>query len=592
MAHRGPDGVGAYWSRDGKVGLAHLRLAIVDISPLGAQPMESTDGRIVITYNGEIYNHLALKAELSALGHKFGSTSDTEVLLAAYRQWGLDFLDRIEGMFAFALHDVDAGRLLLARDRAGEKPLFYRLQDGELRFSSELKGMFADPAFSRVIDPEALDCYLAFGYVPGERCILRDVAKLPAAHAMLFDLASGDLKVWPYWTLPPLQGGPYDEQALVERLELLLGDAVSRQMVADVPVGLLLSGGVDSSLITAFAARSASRVRTFTVGFKRYGDFDETPHAQLVASHFDTDHTVLEADDVGPDLLTRLARQYDEPIVDSSMIPTMLVTEQIRRHCTVALGGDGGDELFGGYHSASAAAALQAQLGAIPLWPRRQAARLAGLMPVAMKGRTRLRMLGTDISCEIPPVAIHFDQAQRCRLMAGQGEWVPVAEGIRAARTPIEADAVQRMTRFDFENYMAEDILVKVDRASMLNSLEVRSPFLDRGVVDFAYGQVPTNLKATPSARKIILRRLAKKILPPQFDSMRKQGFGIPLNHWLRQAAWRDRFEELLYDDGCIFARREIEALFRGLDGGRPVKEHLFALALFELWRREYCTNF
>lgn len=592
MAHRGPDGAGVYWSEDGKVGFGHLRLAIIDTSPLGAQPMASPDGRVMITYNGEVYNHLELKAELSALGHEFRSTSDTEVVLAAYRQWGLGFLERIDGMFALGLHDIAAGRVLLARDRAGEKPLFYRLQDGELRFSSELKGMLADPAFSRVIDPAALDCYLAFGYVPGDRCILKDVAKLPAAHAMLFDLADGEAKIWPYWKLPPLQPGSLDDVALVDRLERLLEDAVRRQVVADVPVGLLLSGGVDSSLITALAARGTGTVRTYTVGFKQYGDFDETPHAQLVASHFGTDHTVLEADDVGPDLLTRLARQYDEPLIDSSMIPTFVVSEQIRRHCTVALGGDGGDELFGGYHSASAAAALQAQLGGFPVWPRRQAARLADLMPAGMKGRTRLRMLGTDMSRELPPVACHFDRAQRRRLMVRQGHWPLVAEGVRAARTPTEDDAVQRMTRFDFENYMAEDILVKVDRAAMLNSLEVRSPFLDRRVIEFAYGEVPSRLKATPSARKIILRKLAKKVLPPQFDSIRKQGFGIPINHWLKQGAWRQRFEELLYDQGCIFARPEIEALFRGLDAGRPVKEPLFGLALFELWRREYGATF
>lgn len=588
MAHRGPDGAGVWWSDDGKVGFGHVRLAIVDLSPLGAQPMSTPDERVTICYNGEVYNHLDLKQELVALGHVFRSTSDTEVILAAYRQWDLDFLDRIEGMFALALHDADRGRVVLARDRAGEKPLFYRLSDGELRFSSELKGLMADPALPRVIDREAMDCYLAFGYIPGSRCILKDVAKLPAAHMLLFDLKADDAQIRAYWTLPDYRETGLNDAERVERLEYLLEDSVRRQMVADVPVGLLLSGGVDSSLITALAARRGKRVRTYTVGFKRFGDYDETPHAELIARHFGTDHTVLEADEVGPDLLIRLARQYDEPIIDSSMIPTFLVTEQIRRHCAVALGGDGGDELFGGYYSASAAARLQTQLNGIPLWPRRQLARLAYLMPAGMRGRVRLQLIGADMACELPPVACHFDRGQRRRVMSVVMGWPLIAEDMRAARTPQQAEAVQRMTRYDFQNYMTEDILVKVDRASMLNSLEVRSPFLDRRVIDFAFGEVPTHQKATPSARKIILRELAQRLLPAEFDRIRKQGFGIPINHWLSAGPWRTLFEDVLFDSACLFARGEIQTLFRGLDAGRSVKESLFGLTLFELWRREY----
>jgi asparagine synthase (glutamine-hydrolysing) len=588
MSHRGPDGVGLWTSPDGKVHFGHVRLAIVDLSPLGAQPMSSPDHRVTITYNGEIYNHLELRSELEARGHVFKSSSDTEVILAAYREWGLEFLDRIEGMFALALYDADQGHLLLARDRAGEKPLFYTLTGQELRFSSELKGLFADAAMPRKINREAMDCFLAFGYAPGELCIVDGVRKLPAGTALLFDLVSGASRTWAYWTAPVFQETGEDDQSRVDRLEHLLEDAVRRQMVADVPVGLLLSGGVDSSLITALAARSSGRVRTYTVGFTQFGDFDETPHAERVARHFGTDHTVLEADEVKPDLLARLARQYDEPIIDSSMIPTLLVSEQIRRHCAVALGGDGGDELFGGYHSASMVARLEAQLSGVPLWPRQQAAKLASLLPPGMKGRARLKMWGSDITHGLPPLAYHFDLPLRRRLLAAYGDWPFIAETVRAQRTPNGADVVQRMTRYDFANYMAEDILVKVDRAAMLNSLEVRSPFLDRRVIDFAFGSVPSRQKANPAARKIILRQLAERVLPPDFDRTRKQGFGIPLNHWLKQGPWRELFEDVLYDPSCSFSRVEVGKLFRGLDAGRPVKELLFGLALFELWRREY----
>lgn len=588
LAHRGPDDVGEYWSTEGRVGFGHRRLSIVDLSPSGHQPMASADGQVWIVYNGEIYNHIALRDELVGKGHAFRSTSDTEVVLAAYREWGLDFLDKIEGMYALALYDSQMERVLLARDRAGEKPLFYRRTDGQIRFASELKALLQDRALSREIDPEALDCYLALGYVPGERCILSGFSKLPAGHALLFELKDGSHRIWPYWQLPAFNaekaGG---ELELTERLETLLEDAVRRQLIADVPVGLLLSGGVDSSLITALAVRGGGTLKTYTVGFRQFPDYDETHHASFVAGRFGTDHTTLEADEVGPGIMTGLARQYDEPIIDSSMIPTYLVTQQIRKHCKVALGGDGGDELFGGYHSASRVALLQQRLRHVPLGPRRAVSRAAlRLMPSGMKGRALLGMLGTDMERSLPHIAVHFGEHARRRLMGS--DWVLRAEEVRAARIPQERDAVQRMTRFDFANYMAEDILVKVDRAAMLNSLEIRSPFLDRRVVEFAFGAVPSVLKATPNARKILLRKLAARILPEGFDAARKQGFGIPINHWLKEGVWRRHFEELLFDPGCIFERSEVERLFGALDRGRPVKEQLFGLGLFEHWRRGF----
>jgi len=587
MAHRGPDDAGTYWSPDGRIGLAHRRLSIVDLSPLGHQPMGSPDGALQLTYNGEIYNHQQLRRELEGLGHQFRSTSDTEVVLAAYRQWGRDFLSHLDGMFALALFDAERDHLLLARDRAGEKPLFYRLKGGELRFASELKGLFADPDFDRTVDSAALDCYLALGYVPAERCMIAGVAKLPPAHAMEFDCARGSTRLWRYWNMPAYQGGSSpDPENLVTELETILEAAVRRQLVADVPVGLLLSGGTDSSLITALAVRGGGRLKTYTVGFPQFADYDESKHAALIANHFGTDHTVLNADEVQPDILPRLARQYDEPIIDSSMIPTYLVSKEIRQYCKVAIGGDGGDELFGGYNSASYMARLQQLLSWAPLWPRKLlAAAATQLMPVGQRGRLWLRAGGTDVRRGLPPV-IHFEELSRPRLLGPQ--WQTVAEKIRERRIPREFNAVERMTRFDFANYMAEDILVKVDRASMLTSLEIRAPFLDRTVIEFAYREVPPTLKATPHLRKILLRKLAARILPPSFNSARKQGFTIPLERWLHSGPWRRHFEEILFDPGCTFSRREVEQLFRRLDKGRIVREQLFGLVLFEHWRREY----
>ncbi len=592
MAHRGPDDKGEYWSEDGRVGLGHRRLSIIDLSSAGHQPMRTSDGQTCITFNGEIYNYIELKRELETFGHEFQSSSDTEVILAAYRQWGNDCLCRLQGMFAFAIYDRQAAAIFLARDRAGEKPLFYRYASGELRFASELKALMADPAMPRRVSRVALDCYLAMGYVAGEHSILDGLNKLPAAHALLFNTETGALRIWRYWDIPDSipDRAQASEEDLVDRLESLLTEAVRRQLVADVPVGLLLSGGVDSSLITALAVRSGIQPRTFTVGFRAFPQFDETQHARLIAEHFCTDHTVLEAGEVRPELLLKLARQYDEPMVDPSMIPTYLVSEQISQYCKVALGGDGGDELFGGYHSASCVAALQQRYSGIPGIAREASASLAVSLPNGSKGREFLAQIGADMTCDVPPFAPQFDRATRKRLLADHGEWTTVAEDIRQMRVPLTPDPVQRVTRFDFANYMVEDILVKVDRASMLNSLEVRSPFLDVPVIEFAFGKVPSHLKATPTDRKIILKKLASRVLPKDFDKKRKQGFGVPLDSWLRAGPWRRLFEEVLLDPGATFKRREVERLFRGLEAHRCVHNQLFSLALFELWRRHYAV--
>ncbi len=284
MTHRGPDDAGEWWSNDGRVGLAHRRLSILDLSPAGHQPMRDELRGLTIVFNGEIYNFRELRAELEQRGYGFRTSSDTEVLLAAYDVWGTECLSKLNGMFAFALYDARRQTVFLARDRAGEKPLFYHLAQGTLHFASELKVLLADPSLPRRINPDSLDCYLAMGYVPGERCILQGYNKLPPAHALSFDLQRGTAKVWRYWQVPDLTpeaaAGQVDELGLLDELEALLEDSVRRQLVADVPVGVLLSGGVDSSLITAMAVRASNKVKTFTIGFPGHGSLDETEHAR------------------------------------------------------------------------------------------------------------------------------------------------------------------------------------------------------------------------------------------------------------------------------------------------------------------------
>lgn len=595
IVHRGPDDSGEWWADDSRVGLGHRRLSIIDLSSLAHQPMYRGDWGLTVVFNGEIYNYQEIKLELCSLGFTFHSHSDTEVLMAAYSAWGGGCLTRLNGMFAFALYDAKQQQLVLARDRAGEKPLFYRLENSRLQFASELKALLSNPANPRSIDAEALDFYLAMGYVPGERCMLQGYDKLPPAHALRFDLQSGQAQVWRYWQLPEFAAGQgaLDETALLDELETLLEDAVRGQMVADVPVGVLLSGGVDSSLVTAMAVRASSQVQTFTIGFPGHGKLDETEHARLIARHFGTRHTELMAEDASVELLPRLARQFDEPMVDSSMIPTFLVSQLVRQHCTVALGGDGGDELFGGYPHYSRLQWMQQKLGWIPYALRRGFALSAEkCLPVGFKGRNWAQGLGEDFDNGLPLIASCFDATTRKRLMQARADWPLVAEAARKERVPANPDLLQRATRMDFSNYLAEDILVKVDRASMLSSLELRAPLLDYRLIEFAFGKVPSRLKATSTERKIMLKRLTARLLPPEFDRQRKQGFSIPLGEWLKGGAFGKLFNEVLHDPHCSFDVGTVDSLLRGQGKGRSNGERLFALVLFELWRREYKVTF
>ncbi len=591
LRHRGPDDAGEWWSADGRVGFGHRRLAILDLSAAGHQPMLSADGALALTFNGEIYNFAELRAELTERGVRFRGHSDTEVVLAAYQAWGLDCLDRLRGMFAFALYDLAERRLVLARDRAGEKPLFYRLAGGRLHFASELKALFADPALPRVLDPGALDAYLAFGYVPGSACLVDGMAKLAPGSVLTFDLESGRSSVNRYWALPAPPTAAASPDDLAAELEGLLATAVSEQLVADVPVGVLLSGGIDSSLVVALAARASRRpVRTFTISFPGHGAFDEAPYARLVADHFGTEHHELVAESASLDLLPALVHQYDEPIADSSMLPTFLVSRLIRPHCTVALGGDGGDELFGGYHLYQVGLAQDRVRRWLPSPVRHLIGRSAAQLPVGFRGRTYLQTVGLDPLEAVARSGLYLDAATRRRLSPLLAAARPDAPGerYRARAAAAVGGTLQRLTRADFASYLPDDILVKVDRASMLASLEVRAPFLDRRIVEFAFGRVPDRYRASVRHRKILPRLLAERVLPPTLDLSRKRGFSIPLAAWLR-GEWGARITDALRAaPSALFAPAGVERLLEGQRRGLHNGQRLFALAFLALWREEH----
>jgi asparagine synthase (glutamine-hydrolysing) len=580
LDHRGPDDRGLWVDPEGRVALGHRRLSVVDLSPHGHQPMASVDGRWVLAYNGEIYNFPVLRRRLAAEGLAFRGDSDTEVLLGAVQQWGLDAaLEASEGMFAFALWDRHRRELHLTRDRFGEKPLYYGWSGGLLVFASELKALCALPGFAAELDRESVALFLRHNCIPAPHTVYRGVAKLRPGHLVTVDAAASPGELPPcraYWSASeaveearhrPLDGPPGD---LADRVESALADAVAARMVADVPVGAFLSGGIDSSLVVALMQQAASRpVRTFTVGFAERG-YDESAEAAAVAAHLGTDHTALRVSEGdAAEVIPRLSEIWDEPFADISQIPVFLVSRLARTQVTVALSGDGGDELFAGYNRHAWLERLWRQGSALPDPVRRAAgatlarlppglvegaARATGLLPVRWQVRnpsTKVAKVAKVLSASGPDDAYvsltsHWDRADEM-VVGGDGcggatGWGP---GPSADVPPPSLEGITaRMLWSDTTGYLPDDILTKVDRAAMANSLETRVPFLDRGVFDVAW-RLPMEVKLHDGATKWILRQVLYRHVPAPLFERPKMGFGLPIGAWLR-GPLRPWAEELL----------------------------------------------
>ncbi len=579
LEHRGPDDRGLWVDPGGRIALGHRRLSVVDISPQGHQPMVSADGRWVLAYNGEIYNFPALRRRLTAAGLAFRGDSDTEVLLGAVQEWGLDAaLEASEGMFAFALWDRHRGELHLARDRFGEKPLFYGWTGGLLAFASELKALRALPGFTAELDRRAVALFLRHNCIPAPRTVYRGVAKLLPGHLVTVDASApsgAPLRCRAYWSAAgavedarrlPMDGPP---EILADRVESTLSDAVAARMVADVPVGAFLSGGIDSSLVVALMQQTAPRpVRTFTVGFAERA-YDESSEAAAVAAHLGTDHTQLRvSDEDAAEVIPRLPEIWDEPFADISQIPVFLVSRLARTQVTVALSGDGGDELFAGYNRHAWLERLWRHGSTLPDPMRRAAgaalsrlppglvdgaARATDLLPVRWQVRnpsTKVAKVAKVLAAAGPEDAYvaltsHWDLADGM-VAGGEG---PDGHGFRGdpvdlVPPPSLTGITARMLWSDTVGYLPDDILTKVDRAAMANSLETRVPFLDRGVFDLAW-RLPMEVKLHQGATKWILRQVLGRHVPAPLFERPKMGFGLPIGAWLR-GPLRPWAEELL----------------------------------------------
>ena len=599
LRHRGPDSEGRYL--DGSLGLAHRRLSIIDVDT-GNQPMSNEDGSVWITYNGEVYNFQELRRELEAVGHSFKSRSDTEVIIHLYEEMGPRCVERLRGMFAFAIWDAKNRRLMLARDRLGIKPLYYQVDDSSLIFASELKAILATGRVRRDINMAAFHAYLNRDYIPSPYTIFDGVHKLPPAHILIFE--DGTYRLEKYWsiTYDDEKRREYHSSSLEEyseQLESLLLASVSLHMISDVPIGVFLSGGVDSSTIAAMMARNTEEpIKTFSIGTTE-DDSSELNYARMVAKHLGTDHHEFIVEPDAVKILPELIAAFDEPFADSSAIPTYYVSQMASQHVKVCLSGDGGDELFAGY-SWYRMWSREEWILSIPWWLRQGLfGALHKAWPDQLRGKSHLFTLTSKNRADhYASTKMSFPPWDLRHLLSAD-----LQDAFRSATYPDnmvvhaqEADSLDyigAMQHVDLMTYLPEDLLVKVDRASMMHGLEVRVPFLDHELIQFA-ATMPTKYKIRDGESKFILKRLLSKYVPSEAIYRPKMGFSIPLQKWFRNGL-ADYAKEILLDrqthDRGFFETGYLERLLERQQSGhkyaKATADQIWSLLVFELWCRQ-----
>ena len=597
LAHRGPDGQGIFV--EGPIGLGHRRLAILDLSDAGRQPMSNAEGDLCITFNGEIYNFLELRADLERRGHRFRSGTDTEVLLASYRQWGIGSLERLRGMFAFAIWDRTAQTLFIARDRLGKKPLCYWLDDDGLAFASEPKAFLADPGFEPQPDLDAVSHYLSYQYVPNPSSAFKDVRKLPPACYMI--VSPGRVRTERYWELRYNPKRQMKEDAACEELLARLTDAVRLRLISDVPLGAFLSGGIDSSAIVALMAAQGGRVKTFSIGFDEE-EYNELPYARAIVERYSTDHHEFVVRPDARDIFPKLVWHYNEPFADPSAIATYYLSELTRRHVTVALNGDAGDENFAGYTRYMPAGGLTRVCEGLPAKARQMAHVLASALPSSnrsdgwvSRGRNWTGRLAMSVQERYACGMMQFPPSLKSNLCTPDFTMATGRDSrdilLDEFRRTDASHRVDMLLHADVNRYLPDALLVKVDIASMAHGLEARSPLLDHEFMEFA-ATLPADFKLRGSTTKYIFKRAVRPLLPPQLIDRPKKGFSVPLDRW-----FRGELKEMAY--GLLLDRRSIErGYFHAHMITRLLDEHvryvhdwadqLWNLLMLELWHRTF----
>jgi asparagine synthase (glutamine-hydrolysing) len=595
IVHRGPDDEGIYTR--GRVGLGMRRLSIIDLSG-GHQPIHNEDKTIWIVFNGEIYNFGDLRQGLEARGHTFYTHTDTEVIVHLYEEMGADCVTQLRGMFAIALYDERRQSLLLARDRIGKKPLYYALDRGRLYFASEIKAILAAAPHLAEVNPEGVLQFFYFGYISDPHSVFQQIAKLPSGH--LAEYRNGEIKVRQYWDLPAY--GTYDpgsDDACLEEMEQKLAEAVKIRLISDVPLGALLSGGVDSSIVVALMARaSSSPVKTFSIGFKKQ-DFNEAEYARMVAERFHTDHHELAVDPDIAETLEKLTRMMEEPFGDSSMIPTYHVSRLARQHVTVALSGDGGDELFAGYDR-YLVNLKRRHFEVIPNWMGRiYRDHVYPRLPSDVKGRklawnitlpSRDRYL--DSLSFLPALDRERSLFSDDFVESARAYPDPFAQFQRYYEDAPARDQLSRLLYLDTKTYLTADIMTKVDRMSMATSLEMRAPILDHEFVEWVT-RLPVKYKLRHGRRKFLLKKLAERLgIPPALLHRPKQGFALPLVHWMRHEL-KDGLLQILNEPRTLqrgyFRPQAVRSVLNEhFQGRRDHSGVLWLLLVLELWHRNF----
>lgn len=603
IAHRGPDDEGVWLGPGAALGMR--RLSVIDLKT-GDQPVWNEDRSVLAVMNGELYNFREVRADLEEKGHRFETSSDTEILPHLYEEYGDSLVDHLDGMFAFAIWDKERGRLLIARDRFGEKPLYYGVFGDSLYFASEPKALFAHPEVPRSMDRDAVFLYLSFDYVPAPRSIYEGIRKLPAGHRLTWE--SGKLKIDRYWDISFQKAAkaPSENEAS-ERLLELLSESVERRLVSDVPLGVLLSGGIDSSTVAALASKhSPGKVKTFSIGFEE-ASFDESSHARLVARHLGTEHheEILSVA-AAAGLVSEIADWLDEPLSDASLLPTFLLSGFVRRHVTVALGGDGGDEIFAGY----------------PMYLGHRVNRIYRTIPKFLRSAivepaVRGLAAGTDnltFDYKAKRFVRSADREDVERHHTWFGSFAPeekeglltreFADSLSGQDTYQQArelmsgcdseDLIERMQYLDMKLYLAEDILTKVDRASMAVSLEVRAPFLDHKVAEYA-SSLPVNYRLRRQTSKYILKKAVSGLLPADIIKRPKKGFGIPVAEWLKGSLnplLHDLLSENTLKEQGLFDPSYVAGLIKEHEDGKANHyKQLWTLLVFQLWHHSFITR-
>lgn len=592
LAHRGPDSQGV-WCKN-SIGLGHTRLAVIDLSESGHQPMSNEDGTVWIVYNGEVYNFQDLKKELESKGHKFISRTDTEVIVHLYEEEGVKCVDRLRGMFAFAIWDENKKQLFLARDRLGQKPLYYYMDNEKFLFASEIKSILASGLAERVADNQALYQYLCLGYVPAPNTGFKNIRKLRAGSRMI--LHGKDLDVEPYWSVGADTDriADLDEKTVCDRLLALIEESTRIRTVSDVPLGVLLSGGIDSNAVTAMMKRCTGRIKTFTIGFED-NLYDERKQAAVLAEKLGTDHHEMVVKPDIADILPTLVRAYDEPFADPSAVPSYYVAQMARQHVTVVLNGDGGDESFAGYGSY-----IQGMTGK---WVRNIPAKLGGFLSEILdqakpgKRRSLAQVLalsgrhGSEIFGSLKLIA-PLDRIQSLLNQEYSETLIktnPISHLVASYEKYDHGDTINTMLAVDRETFLPDDLLFKIDIAAMSHGLEARSPFLDHHLVEFA-ASLPGQLKLKGMRKKHILKQALKDVLPSEILERPKKGFDVPVGAWLKDEL-RDMSHDLLLSDSMsqqLLEKREVQSLLETHCAGKQDFGRLiWTLLNLEIWRRE-----